>query len=252
MGRAQASVQRTSCMPEPCGQSTCPQIGRSRAAVGAARSTRAALRPPRGAATDPAAVATCPSGSWLGRSTRRSPRSPRPRPGTRASMSGSSPARRQLAGLRLALLDAADTEVPVMADGAVRDMSGRRFPAHLDTRYSDDGWWHGPERYSRAQPWYTFDRERTVRDWYRGRSGTPDDHQLPQPGDSTAGRGRPSGAVGSCNGRPRSCSAPSWPANCATPRRRSSAPARRRCEELDDRSGTPVHAPECRCLCDVA
>ena len=60
----------------------------------------------------------------------------------------------------------------VMADGAVRDMSGRRFPAHLDTRYSDDGWWHGPERYSRAQPWYTFDRERTVRDWYRGRSGT--------------------------------------------------------------------------------
>ena len=71
-----------------------------------------------------------------------------------------------------------------MADGAVRDMSGRRFPAHLDTRYGDEAWWHGPERYSRVQPWYTFDRERTIRDWYRARTGTPDDHQLPRPGDS--------------------------------------------------------------------
>src|SRR5215218_3478922 len=69
-----------------------------------------------------------------------------------------------VAGLRLALLDGDGTEVRPMDDEAVRDMSGRRFPAHLDTRYSDEDWWHGQERYSRPLPWYTFDRCRYVRD----------------------------------------------------------------------------------------
>jgi len=93
-----------------------------------------------------------------------------------------------LAGLRLALLDGAGGEVPAMGADTVRDMGNRRFPAHLDTRYGDDGWWHGPHRYDREQPWYTFDRNRRMRNAYRVRDGTPDDHQLPQAGDSPADR----------------------------------------------------------------
>lgn len=77
-----------------------------------------------------------------------------------------------LAGLRLALLDESGTEVPTMAADAVRDRAGRRFPAHLDTRYGDEDWWHGQERYSREQPWYTFDRLRYTRDHWRARTGT--------------------------------------------------------------------------------
>jgi transcriptional regulator with XRE-family HTH domain len=93
-----------------------------------------------------------------------------------------------LARLRLALLDESGDEVAPMSADTVRDMGNRRFPAHLDTRYSDEGWWHGPHRYDRPQPWYTFDRDRRARDGYRRSAGTPDDHQLPQPGDSPQDR----------------------------------------------------------------
>src|SRR4051794_9766412 len=44
-----------------------------------------------------------------------------------------------VAGLRLVLVDDTGQEVAGMSADAVRDMGGRRFPAHLDTRYSDDG-----------------------------------------------------------------------------------------------------------------
>jgi HTH-type transcriptional regulator/antitoxin HipB len=47
-----------------------------------------------------------------------------------------------LAGLRLALVDGQGREVPGMDPDAVRDTAGRLYPAHLDTRYSDEGWWH--------------------------------------------------------------------------------------------------------------
>jgi transcriptional regulator with XRE-family HTH domain len=93
-----------------------------------------------------------------------------------------------VAGLRLVLLDGAGHEATPMSAQTVRDTGNRRFPAHLDTRHSDEGWWHGPHRYDREQPWYTFDRDRRTRDWYRRRDGTPDDHQLPRPGDSPADR----------------------------------------------------------------
>ena len=93
-----------------------------------------------------------------------------------------------LAGFRLVLLDTQGREVAGMADDTVRDMGFRRFPAHLDTRYSDEDWWHGEERRSRQQPWYTFDRDRWVRDAYRRRDGTPEDHLRPQPGDSPEDR----------------------------------------------------------------
>ena len=156
-----------------------------------------------------------------------------------------------LAGLRLALLDANGGEVAPMAAGAVRDMRGRRFPAHLDTRYSEDDWWHGQHRYAREQPWYTFDRDRWTRNRYTRRHGASVDHQLPQPGDSP--RERTAARV------------------AASRRQRAEERQRRflagefrdlpepfeccclpRCDELDDRSGRPIHAEDCPCLCDVA
>ncbi|MCZ2836160.1 helix-turn-helix domain-containing protein [Modestobacter sp. VKM Ac-2985] len=95
-----------------------------------------------------------------------------------------------LAGLRLGLLDASGREVPGMTPDAVRDGRGRLFPAHLDVRHGDEGWWHGEERYSRTPPWYTFDRGRRLRDRFRAATGTPADHQLPRPGDSLDDRAR--------------------------------------------------------------
>jgi HTH-type transcriptional regulator/antitoxin HipB len=154
-----------------------------------------------------------------------------------------------LAGLRLALVDGDGYECPPMSPEAVRDQGYRRFPAHLDTRYSDEGWWHGPHRYDRAQPWYTFDRDRRSRDASRARGGTPDDHQLPQPGDSPQERAAERRRV-------------YW-------RRRAEDRERRflagefsgiglgfvcdcppGCEELDI-GERPVHVPDCPCSCDL-
>jgi transcriptional regulator with XRE-family HTH domain len=95
-----------------------------------------------------------------------------------------------LAGLRLGLLDASGREVAGMTPDAVRDGRGRLFPAHLDVRHGDEDWWHGEERYSRTPPWYTFDRGRRLRDRFREATGTPADHQLPQPGDTPDDRAR--------------------------------------------------------------
>ena len=155
----------------------------------------------------------------------------------------------QLAGLRLALVDAEGREVVSMGDCVVRDALGRRFPAHLDTRFGDIDWWHGDSRYSREQPWYTFDRVRDTRDYYRGRFGTPEDHQLPQPGDSPKER-RAARQRAAWERRRQELDrlraagelAAAEPFSCACP------PA---CDELDDWSGKPVHAPECSCGCDL-
>jgi transcriptional regulator with XRE-family HTH domain len=153
-----------------------------------------------------------------------------------------------LAGLRLALLDEDGNEVTPMADEAVRDTGYRRFPAHLDTRYSDERWWHGPERYSRPQPWYTFDRDRAGRDAARRVTGTPDDHQLPQPGDSPQARRarrRQAALRQAAEERQRRFLAgelarlPDWACECPP-----------ECAHLDQ--GTrPVHAPNCACGCDI-
>ena len=155
-----------------------------------------------------------------------------------------------LAGLRIALLDAGGGEVAPMSAEAVRDRSGRRYPAHLDTRYSEDDWWHGTHRYAREQPWYTFDRDRRTRDRYTRRHGVPADHQLPQPGDSPQERAAARVAArrtqraeerrrrflaGEFRGLPE-------PFECCCPPR---------CDELDDRNGRPVHAQDCPCSCDV-
>jgi transcriptional regulator with XRE-family HTH domain len=153
-----------------------------------------------------------------------------------------------VAGLRVTLVAADGTELRPMDDGTVRDMGNRRFPAHLDTRYSEEQWWHGPERYSRPEPWYTFDRSRVIRDHYRGRDGVPDDHQLPQPGDAPAERRaarrreadrrafedwerrRAAGLL------PRD---PGWVCDCPSG-----------CAELEDWHGPPRHTDDCRCRCD--
>jgi transcriptional regulator with XRE-family HTH domain len=92
-----------------------------------------------------------------------------------------------LAGLHMALADDTGAAVePMIADG-VRDRAGRRFPAHLDTRHGDEDWWHGEERYSRPAPDWTYDG-RHLRDFWRERRGTPDDHHQPGPGDSLVER----------------------------------------------------------------
>jgi transcriptional regulator with XRE-family HTH domain len=155
-----------------------------------------------------------------------------------------------LAGLRVALLNESDAEVTGMAADAVRDMSGRRFPAHLDTRYSDEGWWHDAHRYSRRQPWYTFDRDRRGRDANRARDGVPEDHQLPQPGDSPRDRAtarRQAYVRHEAAERERRFLAgefahldPGFTCSCPPG-----------CDELDDWSGKPVHCEECTCRCDV-
>jgi transcriptional regulator with XRE-family HTH domain len=154
-----------------------------------------------------------------------------------------------LAELRLAVLDAAGAEVSPMSGDAVRDMANRRFPAHLDTRYGDEDWWHGEHRYEREQPWYTFDRLRYTRDRWRGRTGTPEDHQLPRSGDSprerAAARQRASRLrweeerarrLASWKTRPMAA----WTCTCPP-----------KCDELDDFTGRPVHVEECPCSCDV-
>lgn len=155
-----------------------------------------------------------------------------------------------LAELRLALVDSSGDEVQPMSGGAVRDMAGRRFPAHLDTRYGDEAWWHGPERYSRPQPWYTFDRLRYTRDYWRERTGTPDDHQLPQPGDSP--QERKQARARAFRERQQAEFARLGAAGQLPPRKDFECLCPPLCEELDDRSGRPVHAPDCPCLCDVA
>jgi transcriptional regulator with XRE-family HTH domain len=156
-----------------------------------------------------------------------------------------------LAGLRLVLVDEAGRAVPGMDPGAVVDEAGRRYPAHLDTRYTDEGWWHDEHRYSRPRLWYTFDRDRGRRDATRRLQGTPDDHQLPRPGDSPEQRAEARRLE-------------RWRARQAERQRRFEAgelsgvddgfrcdcpPA---CDEIEDRPGPPVHAPDCPCGCDLA
>jgi transcriptional regulator with XRE-family HTH domain len=157
----------------------------------------------------------------------------------------------EVAALRLALVDGDGREIDGMAENSVRDTAGRRLPAHLDPRYSDDRWWHGPDRKYRTQPRYTFDRRRDVRDWNRERVGIPDDHQLPQPGDSPEQRAeerRRARSAARTQERERRFLAGEF----AGVREAFSCTCPTGCDDLDDRSGTPVHADACRCHCDIA
>jgi transcriptional regulator with XRE-family HTH domain len=153
-----------------------------------------------------------------------------------------------VAGLRVALLDDQGREVEGMRTAAVRDLSGRRFPAHLDTVHSDERWWRYEERYDRRRPTYTFDRDREGRDIIRRLEGTPDDHHLPRPGDSPkqrkAARQRALREQAQEEWRRRLAAgevAPFEQFACTCPAE---------CDALDD--GTrPQHAPGCGCGCDL-
>lgn len=156
-----------------------------------------------------------------------------------------------VAGLRLALLDGDGAEMSPMSSTAVTDRSGRRFPAHLDTLRSDEGHQRYEPRRDRPETSFTYWRDRAARDSRRRTGGTPTDHQPFLPGDSPAERiaERRRAAAraraeelerrflsGETAGRPDAFT-------CTCPPR---------CDELDDRSGPPVHAAECPCSCDLA
>ena len=165
-----------------------------------------------------------------------------------------------LAGLRLALLDAAGTEMPGMDPRAVTDRAGRHFPAHLDTRHGDQDWWHGSERYSRTRPWYTYDRDRGARDRLRAELGRSADHQVRQPGDGPEARARARRDA-------------AWAARAAEDRRWTEERGRRGfpdawaptctcpagCDDLlfassplTARENAVPHVDDCACRCDVA
>jgi transcriptional regulator with XRE-family HTH domain len=156
-----------------------------------------------------------------------------------------------LAGLRLALLDGEGREVAPMDGAAVRDEAGRHFPAHLDTRHGDEGWWHGPHRYDREPVTYTFTRDRRHRDARRlARGGTPEDHQRPQPGDGLADRAaarRDAARRAREDERRRRLDAGEIP----PPDLRFACECPPACDDLDDRSGPPRHAEACACGCDL-
>ena len=153
------------------------------------------------------------------------------------------------AGLRLALLDDAGQEVPGMSPGAVRDSYGRRFPAHLDTAFSDEREGRYEHRRDRPRPWFTVDVDRTARDALRRRVGTPEDHHPVRPANSPGERRarRPEAARQRRDEARRdrpARTAPGFPDGftCRCPRA---------CDELDDGNGRPVHAPGCPCGCDL-
>ncbi len=155
----------------------------------------------------------------------------------------------ETAGLRIALLDGSGVEVRGMHPDGVRDRSGRRFPAHLDTVLSDERasrWEHRPLL---RQPTYTFDRRDPWADEGSRAQSRPDDHLVPQPGDSPAERAaarQREARQRREDERARRVAAgelrPTEPFTCTCP------PA---CDELDDWSGRPVHAEQCPCSCDV-
>ena len=158
------------------------------------------------------------------------------------------------AGLQIALVDAAGELVAPMRGAPARDRAGRRFPAHLDTRYGDEGWWHGSERYSRRRPSWTFDRDRTLRDERRGWTGTPDEHLDDEPGDPLARRaGERRRAAEEQRAVRRAerwrrwvdagaVSEPDWGTGCTCP------PG---CEYAEGVNEDLSHAAECVCRCDV-
>jgi transcriptional regulator with XRE-family HTH domain len=152
------------------------------------------------------------------------------------------------AALRLALLDESGREIRGMSPDSVRDLSGRRFPAHLDTHHSDERWWRFEHRFHRPRPWFTFDRDRAGRDSWRQDAGTPEDHHVPGPGDSPeerkAQRARAARARRDAE-RQRAIGTETW-----TPWQGFTCSCPAACDALDV-GERPVHAEGCPCLCDL-
>ena len=114
-----------------------------------------------------------------------------------------------------------------------------------------DGRTYWEVRKTRSQPTYTFGLDRAARDARRADLGTPDDHLVPQPGDSpaeleearrrAAWRRREEAAARCLEAQRGKPFDPGWTCTCPP-----------LCDELDDRNGKPVHADGCPCGCDVA
>jgi transcriptional regulator with XRE-family HTH domain len=156
----------------------------------------------------------------------------------------------EVAGFRLALLDADGREVTGMDPDGARDTTGRRLPAHLDTEHTDDVADRWSDRRDRRQPWFTFGLDRAARDRQRARAGTPEDHDVPVSGDSPAERrARRQRAAWRAreDARLQRLEALPWRPlddgfTCACPPE---------CDEVDDGSGPPRHAAVCPCGCDL-
>jgi transcriptional regulator with XRE-family HTH domain len=155
----------------------------------------------------------------------------------------------QVVGGRLAVLTADGTEVTPMDAVAVRDRAGRRFPAHLDTRYGDQDWWKDSP-YRRGHPRYTFDRQRRSRDWRREPTGIPPEHLRPGPDDSPAARraARSAAARAAADAaRQRRFLAGELPRSAPEPA--CTCPAA--CDELLAAGVRHPHVADCPCGCDV-
>ncbi|WP_346621372.1 helix-turn-helix transcriptional regulator [Blastococcus montanus] len=156
----------------------------------------------------------------------------------------------QLGGLRVALLDGQGDEVGGMDPDAVRDRGGRRFPAHLDTVLSEERSWRWDHRPHLSRPTYTFDRRLPWDDADCRTTVRPDDHLLPQAGDTPEERAAARRAEQWRRRReelerrflagelrdladPFTCTCPAG------------------CDELDDGGGRPVHTDDCPCRCDM-
>jgi transcriptional regulator with XRE-family HTH domain len=77
-----------------------------------------------------------------------------------------------VAGLRLAVTDDHGSHVPPMRSDAVRDMAGRRFPAHLDVRPTDET----PDHRGIKKPQLGTAPGRWWRDWHRAKTDDGDRH----------------------------------------------------------------------------
>ncbi|MDK3257018.1 helix-turn-helix domain-containing protein [Blastococcus capsensis] len=155
-----------------------------------------------------------------------------------------------LAGLRLALLDGEEREVGPMAADTVRDLGGRRFPAHLDTRRNDEGQRLYQPRRDRPETSFTYRRDRGDRDARRGTAGTPTDHHPVLPGDSPAGR-RAARRVDAAHARAAERERRFLAGELTGLPEAFSCTCLPSCDELDDFSRRPVHAGDCACGCDL-
>ncbi|MGY1802850.1 helix-turn-helix domain-containing protein [Blastococcus sp. SYSU D00922] len=170
--------------------------------------------------------------------------------GTRDLGVGSLARAAAVAGLRLTVVDSSGAEVGPMSAGAVRDLGGRRFPAHLDTARSDEALRLDGPRRDRPETSFTYGRDRGARDACRRVAGTPPDHHARVPGDSPAGRReerrRAAAQARDDERRRRFVAGESRrlpePFVCTCP------PG---CDEMDDWSGRPVHTEDCPCSCDL-
>ncbi len=200
----------------------------------------AVVRPPGDAAPHPPAgrpvpaatgrcLRTVPVGRGTGRERAARPAGRCPDPSRRAGRPAAGAARRRRPRGRRDVT------------GAVRDLCGRRFPAHLDTHFADEREGRYEHRYDRRRPWFTVDVDRAARDALRRRLGTPVDHHPARPGDSPQERRARRQEAARQRREEARRSRLAW----VQPRLPDEFTCRcpPTCDELDDGNGRPLHSP---------